>query len=82
MDSSGFRSICVLLYWGRISKRYDSQYVIFRTESNDLLCVETSRYAFDHNTWRGFDHGLAMLAYTLAFGFGEVEGIKTMEIMF
>lgn len=61
---------------GRISKRYDSQYVIFRTESNDLLCVETSRYAFDHNTWRGFDYGLAMIAYTLAFGFGEVEGIK------
>ena len=26
--------------------------------------------------------GLAMIAYTLAFGFGEVEGIKTMEIMF
>lgn len=49
---------------GRISKRYDSQYVIFRTESNDLLCVETSRYAFDHNTWRGFDYGLAMIAYT------------------
>lgn len=76
MDSSGFRSICVLLYWeefqnGTIRNTLSlgrNRMTYYVSKLLVTLLITTLGVVLIT--------GLAMLAYTLAFGFGEVEGIK------